>query len=402
MVSAFLNRIKEKMDPKVTFIVPCYKLAHYLAKCVDSILSQTYKDFEILIMDDCSPDNTPEVAQSFGDFRVRHIRNERNLGNIANYNRGIGLARGQYVWLISADDQLRCSYVLDRYVQVMDLHPRVGYVFCPNVELREGMETSVMTSTLLGNKDTLYKGHDFFDMLIRRNVTDAEHGESRWFSVEAPAVMVRKECYDKLTLFPPELSHAGDRYIWCLFALYYDVAYMAEPMVSYRIHDSSMSYELLKNDKGRKIFSDEITVCWQLRERAEAMGALSAVRSCNKAIVGEYLRWLYRMEENCITIECFEESLHSYARDSREESRFLALVYARLGDHYFWRRDLMDARRFYKKAVKQDFWTLRPQILKCILKCVLISMGSVGTVLIESFSTIRQQILRLKRCGRQS
>lgn len=66
--------------PTVSFIVPCYKLAHLLPDCVNSILSQTYRDFEVLIMDDCSPDNTPQVAQSFPDPRVTHIRNDPNLG----------------------------------------------------------------------------------------------------------------------------------------------------------------------------------------------------------------------------------------------------------------------------------------------------------------------------------
>ena len=100
------------MDPKVTFIVPCYNLAHVLPECVNSILSQSFSDFEVLIMDDCSPDNTPEVARSFSDARVRHVRNEKNQRHLANYNKGIKLAKGEYVWLISADDRLRKPYVL--------------------------------------------------------------------------------------------------------------------------------------------------------------------------------------------------------------------------------------------------------------------------------------------------
>jgi glycosyltransferase involved in cell wall biosynthesis len=64
------------MTPIVSFVVPCYKLGHLLRECVDSILCQTYSDFEVLIMDDCSPDNTPEVAQSFQDPRVKYIRND--------------------------------------------------------------------------------------------------------------------------------------------------------------------------------------------------------------------------------------------------------------------------------------------------------------------------------------
>ena len=116
--------------PKVSFVVPCYKLAQFLPECVTSILGQTFQDFEILIMDDCSPDNTPEVARSFDDARVVYMRNEVNLGHLRNYNKGIELSRGQYVWLISADDCLRRPYVLEKYIGLMDAHPEVGYVFC--------------------------------------------------------------------------------------------------------------------------------------------------------------------------------------------------------------------------------------------------------------------------------
>src|SRR5262249_32156328 len=121
------------MNPTVTFVVPCFKLAHFLPECIGSILSQSYRDFEVLIMDDCSPDSTPQVAQSFNDPRVRHVRNERNLGHLRNFNKGIGLARGEYIWLISADDRLRRPYVLERYVQLLQAHPEVGYAFCPAV-----------------------------------------------------------------------------------------------------------------------------------------------------------------------------------------------------------------------------------------------------------------------------
>src|SRR2546428_2047859 len=79
-------------DGMVSFIVPCYNYAHFLGECVSSILRQSYTRFEVLIMDDQSPDNTPEVAGAFGDARVVHIRNERNLGLIANINKGLELA----------------------------------------------------------------------------------------------------------------------------------------------------------------------------------------------------------------------------------------------------------------------------------------------------------------------
>src|SRR5579862_3673612 len=104
-------------EPKVTFIVPCYKLGHLLSQCVNSILKQSFGDFEVLIINNDSPDNTAEVAESFRDPRVKHIHNETNIGHIRNYNKGLTLARGKYAWLLSADDMLRSPKVLERYVE---------------------------------------------------------------------------------------------------------------------------------------------------------------------------------------------------------------------------------------------------------------------------------------------
>src|SRR5215471_15701082 len=154
------------MEPKVSFVIPCYNLAHFLADCVNSILSQTYGDFEILIMDDCSPDNTPEVAAEFEDPRVIYIRNEQNLGHLRNYNKGIELSRGKYVWLISADDYLRRPYILERYVQVMEEQPNVGYVFCPAMKVQDRREMEVVSWSEHGAQDAIFKGRDFLKKLL--------------------------------------------------------------------------------------------------------------------------------------------------------------------------------------------------------------------------------------------
>src|SRR5260370_38737001 len=94
-------------NPTVSFVVPCYKLAHLLPECLNSIFRQTYSDFEVLVMDDCSPDNTSEVVCRIQDQRLRYVRNDQNLGHLRNFNKGIELSRGRYVWIIPADDYLR-------------------------------------------------------------------------------------------------------------------------------------------------------------------------------------------------------------------------------------------------------------------------------------------------------
>ena len=105
-------------------------------------------------------DNTPQVAASFRDDRVKHIRNNPNLGHLKNYNKGIEMARGKYVWLISADDYLRRPYVMQQYVEVMEKNPRIGYSFCPGVGVRDGQETEVLEYSVYGDRSRVIKGQD--------------------------------------------------------------------------------------------------------------------------------------------------------------------------------------------------------------------------------------------------
>src|SRR5688572_8994109 len=205
-------------QPTVSFIVPCYRLGHLLRENVESILAQDYDDFEVLIMDDCSPDDTPAVAQSFSDPRVIHVRNESNLGHLENYNYGISLARGRYIWLISADDYLRRPYVLGRYVGLLNTHPKVGYVFCSGIGVRDKQETGILKYSACSDRNRIFTGREFLRKQLRQNMVLAASG------------LVRRECYEQLGGFPLDMPWAGDWYLWCLFALYYDVAYFAEAM----------------------------------------------------------------------------------------------------------------------------------------------------------------------------
>src|SRR5205823_4699154 len=109
---------------------------------------------------------TPTIARTFTDPRVKYIRNEQNLGHIRNYNKGITASRGRYVWLISADDRLRSRHILRRYVEAMDLNPKIGYIFCPAVKLSNGVEGNVFSSHSYGSADRVFNGRDFIRTLL--------------------------------------------------------------------------------------------------------------------------------------------------------------------------------------------------------------------------------------------
>jgi glycosyltransferase involved in cell wall biosynthesis len=300
------------MDPKVTFVVPCYKLAHLLSDCVTSVLNQTFTDLELLIMDDCSPDNTPEIAASFTDPRVKHIRNPRNLGHLQNYNKGIATARGKYIWLISADDTLRRSYALERYVQLLDKHANVGYVFSPAVQLRDGQEWGALDYSICWHTDHIFDGRQWLAKLIQRN------------RIVAASAMARKECYEKLSVFPLNLPWNGDWYLWCLFALYSDVGYFAEPMVCYREHDLNITHTLL-SDAFSDCTSADIAMPWIIKPIAERLGFPSLAHECLQSAVREYLRRMKSAGELSAEI-LLEQWLDQNGATSEDKANVHALV----------------------------------------------------------------------------
>jgi glycosyltransferase involved in cell wall biosynthesis len=366
------------MEPTVSFVVPCYNLAHLLAECVHSILRQSYTNFEVLIMDDCSPDHTQEVAQSFADRRVRYIRQEKNLGNIGNYNSGIGLSRGDYIWLISADDQLRREYVLARYVAVMEAHPQVGYIFCPVVALENGQETGVMPNYSPFCSNVVLQGREFLTRLLQG------------CCVAAPAAMVRRGCYENISLFPQHMPYAGDWYLWCAFAFHYDVAYCAEPMVNRRLHERNLT-KFFEGEGRRTHVANMLDVPWQLQYRAEAAGCEALVRRCREAVIAEYTAQLspyaVRTGRPGMTWEDFEASLQGYTYSRAEATSIRARVLAGLGDHYYWVNHHSQAAVHYRRALDASPWM--PSVYA---KYALVRTGRLGTFLRRGLGTLRQML----------
>jgi hypothetical protein len=307
-------------DPLVTFVVPCYKHAHLLSQCVNSILAQDYEDFEVLIMDNCSPDNTPEVARSFKDPRVKHIRNEENLGHMRNFNKGLTLARGKYVWVLSADDKLRSSHVLGRYVDTMEQNPRAGFVFCRSTELHEGEETGIARWADCGDEDTVWKEPNFLIRLIDANC------------IVASSVMMRKSSVEKVGLYPIDIPFACDWYLWCMLAMHDEVAYLAEPMVCCRFHEQSLTTQY-SQDHTRICISDELTVLWRVGQQAGLEGNVVIRGACNAAFVLRAYHLLMAGLQNLspgMTADQFEEILQKRMQASQATAKIRTAVYSSL------------------------------------------------------------------------
>jgi glycosyltransferase involved in cell wall biosynthesis len=336
-------------SPLVSFVVPCYKLAHLLAECVNSILAQDFLDFEVLIMDNCSPDNTPEVAQSFNDSRVKHIRNESNLGHIPNYNKGVSLTRGKYVWVLSADDTLRSPHVLGRFVEAMERNPRAGFVYCRSVELRGGKEAGVAQWADGGNEDRVWTDRSFFVRLLEYNC------------IVASSVLMRKECYEKVGPFQLDLPFACDWHMWCMLAMNFDVAYLSEPMVCCRFHDESLT-TLYYQEHTRNCVGDELSVLWRVGSQANRAGLSSMQSACKAALARRAVRLLMaelKGETPSMSEAEFEEILKMRIKDLNDIQNIRASVYAILADQLYNSGEFAKAAHYDRLGLAARPWNLR-------------------------------------------
>lgn len=113
------------MNPKVTVLMPVYNCEKYLRESIESILNQTFKDFEFLIINDGSSDKSAEIVESYKDNRINFVQNEKNIGLAASLNRGLDIAKGEYIARMDADD-ISLPERLEKQVRFMETNPQIG------------------------------------------------------------------------------------------------------------------------------------------------------------------------------------------------------------------------------------------------------------------------------------
>lgn len=122
-----LPNVINMKSPKVTVLMSVYNGEKYLREAIDSILNQTFKDFEFLIIDDGSTDSSPEIIRSYTDPRIRLIQNKKNIGLTRSLNKGLKLAKGEYIARQDADD-ISLPERLEREVAIAGAHPEITVV----------------------------------------------------------------------------------------------------------------------------------------------------------------------------------------------------------------------------------------------------------------------------------
>jgi glycosyltransferase involved in cell wall biosynthesis len=225
---------------RVDVIIPCYRYAHFLRQCVESVLTQSHDDLRLLIIDDASPDHTPEVAHELvaHDRRVGYRRHESNRGHIATYNEGLDWAEGQYTLLLSADDLLSPA-ALERAVNLMDKNPNVGMTYGRIRFLREN-QAAPGPGIINGRSESrVISGATFLEWSF----------ETAKNLVAASTAVVRTELQRRLGGYRADLPYTGDWEMWMRFAAYSSVGFISEIQGLYRLHSCNMhnKYQDVRN-----------------------------------------------------------------------------------------------------------------------------------------------------------
>jgi len=234
--AAMTTEIRPSSRPLVSICMPAYNASRWIGDAIESALAQTWSNFELVIVDNASPDSTLEIARSYSDPRIRVETNPTNIGAIRNENRAIGLATGDYVKFLHADDKLAPDCV-EEMMELASEDRRIGLVFSRREVTVEGDDVEWTTQYA--------ELHEKFSSLERNNDGRALFREllntafdRNWIG-EPSAVMVTRRALEECGLYNPRLHQRPDLDLWTRIMLRYRVGFIDAPLCVYRHHGDS-------------------------------------------------------------------------------------------------------------------------------------------------------------------
>ncbi len=212
--------------PRVSVVIPAYNSAAFLREAIQSVLNQTYSDFEVVVVDDGSTDNTESVVRSFGD-RVSYLKQD-NRGAGAARNHGIKRSKGKYVAFLDSDD-LWLPGKLAEQIPLLDRDAEIGLVYSDWAVVPEQGDAE---PSYLRNRPAA-SGY-VFDELVQSGF------------ILTSGTVVRRSCLDEVGDFDETLSIAQDFDLWLRICYRWKIARVNKPFVIKRNRDGNLSSDLLK------------------------------------------------------------------------------------------------------------------------------------------------------------
>lgn len=230
-----IKKSAKTLKPLVTIAIPVFRGARYIRMAIDSVLAQTFKDFELLIVDNCSDDETVSIVFSYSDPRIVLIRNKENIGAVLNWNKCLTLAKGRYIKILPHDDVLEPT-CLEEQVKVLndDLKERIALVFCAR-RIIDADGKQVIARRLFG----ISRGVIVSQELIRKCI---RYGTN--FIGEPGAVLFRLRDAKEVGWFNGQIPYVIDLDYWIRLLSKGDGYFIDKFLCSFRVSPGSWSVEI--------------------------------------------------------------------------------------------------------------------------------------------------------------
>ena len=208
----------------VSVVIPAYNAESYIGETISSVINQTYGDWELILVDDGSTDNTANIIQEFCNNHSKiHYIHQANAGVSAARNKGISMAKGEYISFLDADDKWKATNLVSR-INAFDDN----------------------TDWMFGSISLIDDKSDALNKVVAGNGTDILHSLLLWNGdvITTPStITVKKKCLENIS-FDPNLSTAADQDFVFNLAYHYQGKHLNEALVEYRVLDNSMSRDI--------------------------------------------------------------------------------------------------------------------------------------------------------------
>lgn len=238
--------------PKVSVCIPTYNTANYIGQAIESVLMQTYNDYEIVVSDNASEDNTKEIVNSFHDSRIRYFRNEENLGYSKNVRKLIyTLANGEYGVILCADDYWICKDLIKEAVKQLETNDNVGVVFSDTEVRYDGYRKKIIDSKNKG----ICPGKWVLDIILR-----GHWGEDLWYNLSSTFFQI--SIAREVRAYFEDMLGATDVMMWLKMATVCDFYNLGILSSVYRVHSQQLAKEITQLKK----YEEETIIFEKMRD----------------------------------------------------------------------------------------------------------------------------------------
>ncbi|OJA06010.1 hypothetical protein QHL1GM_11785 [Halomonas sp. QHL1] len=269
--SALASVLKVKL-PTVSVIIPVYNRAHLLHRALDSVVAQTFKDIEILVIDDCSRDDPYSVIKEYNDFRIKYIRQKENRGVAEARNRGLREAQASFVAFLDDDDEWYPEKIAKQVALFQKSSSDIGVVYTGVETICDGEIKDLFLAS--------YRGNIYPHMLVK-NLLHAG----------ASSAMIRKNIIRSVGFFDETLPAVEDYDYWLRISRFYSFDFIEEPLVRYHDirtvstdTDARRSLNIQANLEAR----DQFYLKHQVQMRREGVAHLFLTQSANRHMTSHW------------------------------------------------------------------------------------------------------------------